>query len=311
MAHLVGQSLLEPKVLEVATRIATPLGYAGLVVAALFLIFRQLLARDVFPRLTVGVGGKLLRQMVDRLFILALVATILGFAVHFFSPKATPEPALPTEQDGRLSLERLYRGDFEATYEDLPAVLKAQWPYVKFAGDLKATFSQFSGPPIFRHFRSHEELDGRYYMTFESEFDEVSRFRERLTYTSSEGQWVLWYFEISPVEWPATPAMEVLPARTASELRSILAGTPPPGLEGRWIPLPGWNANVARTENSTGARTCDVRLLEVGSGVPIVARRVLDGCRLSEGQRLTLVGRLDHASVELIEVAAVRFWRST
>jgi hypothetical protein len=64
---------------EIASRASTPLALGGLAAAVLFLIFRQIVAKDIFPPLTRAVGADILKLIIDRLFILALLAVVLGF----------------------------------------------------------------------------------------------------------------------------------------------------------------------------------------------------------------------------------------
>ena len=66
-------------VLDIATRVSTPLMLAGFLAAAFFLTLRQIIAKNIFPRLAQQLGGKILLVIINRLFVLALVAMILGF----------------------------------------------------------------------------------------------------------------------------------------------------------------------------------------------------------------------------------------
>jgi hypothetical protein len=73
---------------QIAAKVSTPLALAGLVAAILFLIFRQILTLNIFPRLNQALGGKVIISIVNRLFILALVAMVLGFAGFVLVRKA-------------------------------------------------------------------------------------------------------------------------------------------------------------------------------------------------------------------------------
>jgi len=68
------------RIFEVASRISTPLALAGLLAAIFFFVVRQLIAKNIFPVLTKQISGDLLKLIIDRLFILSLVAVVLGFA---------------------------------------------------------------------------------------------------------------------------------------------------------------------------------------------------------------------------------------
>lgn len=67
------------KILEIASNVSTPLGLGGLIVGALFLIFRQILSLKIFPQLSRQFGGKIIIKIINTFLILALVAIILGF----------------------------------------------------------------------------------------------------------------------------------------------------------------------------------------------------------------------------------------
>lgn len=65
---------------EIATKIYTPLMLAGLVIIAMFFIFRLMLSRGFIPRVDRSTGGKILLTIIWVFFGLALLAIILGFA---------------------------------------------------------------------------------------------------------------------------------------------------------------------------------------------------------------------------------------
>lgn len=77
-------------VFEIATRVSTPLALGGFFAAALFLIFRQIVARNIFPRLTQALGADILKTIIERLFFLALVAMILGFVAFILTQVYVP-----------------------------------------------------------------------------------------------------------------------------------------------------------------------------------------------------------------------------
>lgn len=88
-------------ILRVASNISTPLALGGLCAAILFLILRQMIAANLFPVLEQAFGGHLLRLIVNRLFILALVAMILGFIAYIL---VVLVPAKPVGQGISLTL---------------------------------------------------------------------------------------------------------------------------------------------------------------------------------------------------------------
>jgi hypothetical protein len=82
---------MEP-LIKIASDVSTPLALAGLFAACLLLILRQLIAKNIFPALTKTASANLFRRIVDRLFILSLVATVFGFIGYVISShRATGE----------------------------------------------------------------------------------------------------------------------------------------------------------------------------------------------------------------------------
>lgn len=78
-------------IFELATSIPTPLALGGFYAAIVFFLFRQIVAENFFPKLTAAVGAKVLILIIERIFVLSLVAIVLGFAAYFFS-KPEPQP---------------------------------------------------------------------------------------------------------------------------------------------------------------------------------------------------------------------------
>ena len=51
------------KIFEIASQVSTPLALAGFFAAVLFFVFRQIVAKNIFPRLTAAIGADLLRLL--------------------------------------------------------------------------------------------------------------------------------------------------------------------------------------------------------------------------------------------------------
>lgn len=81
------------KVLEIASSISTPLGLSGLFAAFLFFIFKQILEKNIFPALSRALGGQIITLIIERLFVLALVAMILGFVGYLIARLVPPSAA--------------------------------------------------------------------------------------------------------------------------------------------------------------------------------------------------------------------------
>jgi hypothetical protein len=69
-------------ILEIAAKVSTPLALGGLIIGALFLIFRQILSMNIYPRLSRQLGGKIIIKIINTFLTLALVAAVLGFIAY-------------------------------------------------------------------------------------------------------------------------------------------------------------------------------------------------------------------------------------
>ena len=68
------------EIMKIASSISTPLALSGLVAAIFFFILQKIVAKNIFPTLTKSLGAGILKLIIERLFVLALVAMVLGFA---------------------------------------------------------------------------------------------------------------------------------------------------------------------------------------------------------------------------------------
>ena len=59
---------------------------AGFLAAAFFLIARQLLAKNFFSKLTADSSAGIIKQVISALFVLSLVAMVLGFVGFVWAP---------------------------------------------------------------------------------------------------------------------------------------------------------------------------------------------------------------------------------
>jgi len=99
------------KIFEIASSISTPLALGGFFAAAVFYVFRQIVAKNVFPQLSVALGADVLKLIIERLFILALVAMVLGF-VGYLVTNIVPLPT-PSVTGSRSSKVRV-AGEWQA-----------------------------------------------------------------------------------------------------------------------------------------------------------------------------------------------------
>lgn len=71
---------------ELAANVDTPLSLAGLTLAIVFYILKEIIQRNIFPSLSRRFSKEVLVLIINRLFVLALIAMCLGF-VAFIIPK--------------------------------------------------------------------------------------------------------------------------------------------------------------------------------------------------------------------------------
>jgi len=83
---------------QIASSVSSPLALSGLIAAIVFYTFRQIIAQNIFPKLTSSLGAGIITLIVNRLFFLALVAMLLGFTGYIFTRFA---PAPSTENSAR------------------------------------------------------------------------------------------------------------------------------------------------------------------------------------------------------------------
>ncbi len=80
------------EIFEIASNISRPLALGGFFAAVVFFIFRQILKKEVFPTLSKSASADIIKTIIDRLFLLALVAMVLGFAGYILPNPNHIEP---------------------------------------------------------------------------------------------------------------------------------------------------------------------------------------------------------------------------
>jgi hypothetical protein len=97
------------RLFEIATSVSTPLALGGFLAAVVFYIFRQIVAKNIFPKVTAAIGADILKLIIERLSVLALVAMILGFIAYLVvniipAPRSSAlSPSQPPHSDERRS----------------------------------------------------------------------------------------------------------------------------------------------------------------------------------------------------------------
>jgi hypothetical protein len=84
------------QLLETASSLSTPLALAGFFAALFFIIVRQLIARNIFPVLTKQLSTDIFKLIINRFFVLSLVAMILGF-IGFLLKYVAPIHSAPLD----------------------------------------------------------------------------------------------------------------------------------------------------------------------------------------------------------------------
>lgn len=74
------------RIFQTASDVSTPLALAGLFASIIFFILKQIIAKNIFPELSRVASALIIRQIVDRLFYLALLAMVLGFISYLSTP---------------------------------------------------------------------------------------------------------------------------------------------------------------------------------------------------------------------------------
>lgn len=66
------------RIAGVASRVRTPLGLAGLTVVVLYALYRQVLGLQVFENVGSQSTAQLLNAVIDRVFLVAILATLIA-----------------------------------------------------------------------------------------------------------------------------------------------------------------------------------------------------------------------------------------
>jgi hypothetical protein len=84
------------KVSSVLSAVRTPLALGGLTVVVLCVIYNRVLGLGIFSTLNGSETIELLTRMVNYVFLLAIVAVVLGVVGYIVRPSADKQPKKPT-----------------------------------------------------------------------------------------------------------------------------------------------------------------------------------------------------------------------
>ncbi|HVR40223.1 MAG TPA: hypothetical protein VMU84_14100, partial [Thermoanaerobaculia bacterium] len=112
------------RILEIATKVATPLALAGLIIGVLFLLFRQVLAKKIFPKLLRNQSAAVIHKIIDRMFVLALVAILLAVVAYIAGlfAKASQKPGNSSGRDSEPAPTSATLGPYRLTYQLISGV---------------------------------------------------------------------------------------------------------------------------------------------------------------------------------------------
>jgi len=119
-------------IIETASKVTTPLGLGGVAVAVLFLVYRQIIKRDIFPKLTVALAGTIIQSIINKLFILALVAIFLGFTGYVVAKFSSESKSPPDSVSISFALEMSFKDavkmiaatdSYTAVFSNCPEIL--------------------------------------------------------------------------------------------------------------------------------------------------------------------------------------------
>jgi len=122
------------KALEIASNVSTPLALAGLMSSLMFFILKQILSSGLLSKSSSKQSAGLLKLIIDRFFVLSLVAMVLGFIAYL--PQSMK--MLATEDSSNALEDKEYKQLLFASSEELRSnfeYLASLRAYVRGASD--------------------------------------------------------------------------------------------------------------------------------------------------------------------------------
>lgn len=104
-------------IFEIASKVSTPLALAGVAVAVLFIIFKLLIKKNIFPKLTVALSGEVILKIINYVFIIAVIAIAFGFAGYVIdkfipaSPSDYIKVSLPSKMSFKNAVKTIVAND--------------------------------------------------------------------------------------------------------------------------------------------------------------------------------------------------------
>ncbi len=110
-------------IFQLAGNVSKPLVLAAFFAVILFFIFKQILAKDIFPSLTKTGSFVVIKIIIDRLFWLSLVTALLSFAAYvadkpLFDPYSEPENSILSLEQKAIALHSDYKSIDDSVAND-------------------------------------------------------------------------------------------------------------------------------------------------------------------------------------------------
>jgi hypothetical protein len=294
-------------ILGFGSKITTPLALGGFIAAILFLLIRQILQKNIFPKLQQKMGETILTLVINRLFTFAMVALVLGFVFAVIplvrpitppSPSPGPDWGEKERQAAAKLLEVMDARDAGKLYESFGPTIRNMTPFPQFKKQYTATMFQFAKPPEHRAFEKADLIAGQLYFHYKADYGGPDPVREMIAFVKSSNGWELYGANLWFWSFPLTSNMDWFTDTPVT----VFSHPNQNHYKGKWL-TGAWQAKVRTVSPSSGGDVCDFIASEVTTGKIIEFRRALGGCRVVPGQQLIiggLVEGLDPSKVILV-----------
>jgi hypothetical protein len=300
------------EILGIAGSITTPIAFAALALLIVYLVTRQLLQMNVFSNVGQRQSAGIIIRIVNRLFLLALIVSVLVFVLSL-TPKildylkggTTKGPqAEQAAEAAQALLTSFYDLDARTLYQAMPLTVQQQFGLAGAEKALRRERFQLPGAPVSRTPPKVDILSGNAMVSFDAEFDQASVWREQLVFVSQADEWRLWHITVHPVTPPTMPT-QYLQQRSPAE---FLAVQDPTSLRGYWTPLPGWTATVVSIGEKSGDYTCDVMVGDSAQVRRLHLSKVLGACALKVGTAIIFIAEFVNFDESTREFRNVRYY---
>ncbi len=230
-------------------------------------------------------------------------AAVAGADVFGSTASTQPEVEIASRVLGDL-----YAGRLQGVYERFSATVKANINFAQFRATARKELAQLGSGPLRRQLAMNDQQAGFLFVAFDAEFDELSTWREIVTFVKTPKAWELYRFDFQPRSWTGEgSAARILTENSPTDVLVRIRNRPEAVNEvtAGWLPPAGWRLRVSSVLAHRSERTCDVRLNAEAAAV--VAHNVLGGCDLAPGSQVLIVGKVVSATANQIDIDQVKF----